>query len=382
MSSFSSTSEHQVLVEVKRCAVILTLNRPDQLNAASFYMVSRLRDLFTSYESDPDVKLIILKGKGKAFSVGGDVAAVVNKIKQGRWKLGSVIFRDVLFLNYLMATYSKPQVSILNGIVMGGGAGCSVHGRFRVATEKSKFAMPETALGLFPDSGSSYFLSRLPGFFGEYLGLTGASLDGAEMLACGLATHYVPSSKLAALEADLCESGSSDAAVISSIIDSFGEQPKPKRESAYNSRLDVINRCFGQRTVEEIISCPEGEAGAETNAWMIFTIQSLKKASPTSLKITLRSIREGRLQGIRQCIVREYRMACHVLRGKLSKDFLEGCRAILLDKDRNPKWEPSRLDLVTKEMVDKYFERLDDEDWEELNLPPRSNLPLRATAKL
>ncbi|GKV06211.1 hypothetical protein SLEP1_g18121 [Rubroshorea leprosula] len=188
-----SSLQEQVLIEERSFSRILTLNRPKQLNALSFAMLSRLSECFFAYEEDPKVKIIILKGKGRAFCAGGDVAAVLRDVKEGDWKSGAKYFSKEFSLNYLMATYKKPQVSILNGIVMGGGSGLATHGRFRVATENSVFAMPETALGLFPDIGASYFLSRLPGFFGEYVGLTGARLDGAEMLACGLATHYVPS---------------------------------------------------------------------------------------------------------------------------------------------------------------------------------------------
>ncbi|KAK8604776.1 hypothetical protein V6N13_082249 [Hibiscus sabdariffa] len=180
------------------------------------------------------------------------------------------------------------KVSILNGIVMGGGNGASMHGRFRVATENALFAMPETALGHLPDVGASYFMSRLPGFFGEYVGLSGARLDGAEMLACGLATHFVPSAE-----------------------------------------REVVHR---------------------RDDWISATIQTLKMASPTSLKIFLRSIRVGRFQGVGPCLVREYRMVCHVLRGEFSKGFLE----------------------------------VKDEDWEDLKLPVRSkfNLPPYVIAKL
>ncbi|KAL6129226.1 hypothetical protein ACLB2K_072579 [Fragaria x ananassa] len=294
-----------------------------------------------------------------------------------------------------MATYSKPQVSLLNGIVMGGGAGASVHGRFRVATENTVFAMPETALGLFPDVGASYYLSRLPGFFGEYVGLTGARLDGAEMLACGLATHFVPSTSLPLLEAALCKVGSSEFATIQAILDQYSQHPalKEKKNEVVNLlvfvnssnfcyRMDIIDKCFSRRTVEGILSALEEEAAKRADGWLSTTIQSLKKASPMSLKISLRSIREGRLQGVGQCLVREYRMVSHVLRGEVSKDFREGCRAILLDKDRNPKWEPSKLELINDNMVDQYFSKLDDEEWEELKLPARSNLPVTAIAKL
>ncbi|XWS65724.1 hypothetical protein CRYUN_Cryun05aG0138200 [Craigia yunnanensis] len=383
MASSVSSQQDQVLVEANSFARILTLNRPKQLNALSFQMISQLLELFLAYDEDPNVNLVILKGKGRAFCAGGDVAAVVRDIRSGDWRAGANFFSKEFTLNYLMATYSKPQVSILNGIVMGGGAGASLHGRFRVATENSVFAMPETALGLFPDVGASYFLSRLPGFFGEYVGLTGSRLDGAEMLACGLATHFVPSTKLPMLETTLRNVDSSDPVIISSIIDQYCEQPSLKEQSVYN-RLYVIDRCFSQKTVEEILSALEREVVHRMDGWISATIQTLKKASPTSLKISLRSIREGRLQGVGQCLVREYRMVCHVMRGEVSKDFFEGCRAILLDKDKNPKWEPSKLELIADSTVHCYFSKVNDEEWEDLKLPTRSkfNLSPYAIAKL
>ncbi|KAL1202629.1 3-hydroxyisobutyryl-CoA hydrolase 1 [Cardamine amara subsp. amara] len=375
-------SNSQVLVEEKSSVRILTLNRPKQLNALSFDMISRLLQLFLAYEEDPTVKLVILKGQGRGFCAGGDVAAVVRHIQQGNWRLGAKFFSDEYILNYTMATYSKPQVSILNGIVMGGGAGVSVHGRFRIVTENTVFAMPETALGLFPDVGASYFLSRLPGFFGEYVGLTGARLDGAEMLSCGLATHFVPSARLSALEADLCRVGSSDPIFVSTILDAYAQHPLLKQQSVYH-RLDVIDRCFSKRTVEEIISALESEATIrEADGWFSATVQTLKKASPASLKISLRSIREGRLQGVGQCLIREYRMVCHVMKGEISKDFVEGCRAILMDKDKNPKWEPRRLEDMKDNMVEQYFKKVEEEEEEDLKLPPRNNLPAFAIAKL
>nr|QWJ73355.1 3-hydroxyisobutyryl-CoA hydrolase 1-2 [Isatis tinctoria] len=376
-------SHSQVLVEEKSSVRILTLNKPKQLNALCFNMISRLLQLFRAYEEDPSVKLVILKGQGRAFCAGGDVPPVVRHIVQGKWRLGADFFSDEYTLNYVMATYSKPQISILNGIVMGGGAGVSIHGRFRVATEKTLFAMPETELGLFPDVGASYFLSRLPGFFGEYVGLTGARLDGAEMLACGLATHFVHSTRLAALEADLCRVGSSDTITFAStILNTYSQKPHLKQHSAYR-RLDVIDRCFSRRTIEDIISALEREGTQETDEWISATIRALKKASPASLKIALRSIREGRFQGVGQCLVREYRMVCHVMKGAISKDLVEGCRAILIDKDRNPKWEPRSLEEMKDNMVEKYFERVEEEEgWEDIKLPARKHLPALAIARL
>lgn len=369
-------------MERKSSARVLTLNRPKQLNALSFYMVSKLLEIFHDDEGNPDVKLIVLKGNGRAFCAGGDVAAVANDARGGDWRFGAIFFDTEYKMNYLMATYSKPQVSILNGIVMGGGAGASMHGRFRVVTEKTVFAMPETALGLFPDVGASYYLSRLAGFFGEYVGLTGARLDGAEMLACGLATHFVPSSKLSSLEESLCKVETSDPAIVSAIIDKYSEQPSLKKDSVYH-RMDVINKCFSRKTVEDILYSLETEAMSKADSWISATVETLKKASPTSLKVFLRLIREGRLLGVGQCLVYEYRIVCHILQGHHSKDFFEGCRAILIDKDRKPKWEPSKLELVKDSDVDRYFSKLDAEGWKDLEFPKRfNNLPPHAISKL
>ncbi|KAG8363506.1 hypothetical protein BUALT_Bualt19G0029400 [Buddleja alternifolia] len=253
----------------------------------------------------------------------------------------------------------------------------SVH----ILTFLQLFAMPETVLGIFPDVGASYFLSRLPGFFGEYVGLTGARLDGAEMLACGLATHFVKSERLSLLEEALVKADSSNPAVISSAVGEFSHVPNLKKNSAYH-RLNTINKCFSRRTVEEIIIALETEAAEKKDDWISSTIQSLKKASPMSLKISFRSIRKGRLEGIGKCLAREFRMICHVMQGEINKDFIEGCRAILLDKDRNPKWEPSKVELISEEMVDCYFSKINEDEWEDLKLPVRSNLPAYAIAKL
>ncbi|CAO2146782.1 unnamed protein product [Urochloa humidicola] len=333
-------------------------------------MIKDLLRYFTAYEKDDGVKLLIMKGKGRGFCAGGDVAGGVQSIYNEGWKWGAEFFGNQYLLNYIIATYNKPQVSLLNGIVMGGGAGISLHGRFRVATDKTVFAMPETALGLFPDTGASYFLSRLPGFYGEYVGLTGARLDGAEMLACGLATHFVQSNRLLLLEESLKMVDASNTFVVCGVIDKFAEQPALKKNSSLQ-RMELINKCFSKRTVEEIISALEQVASNLADGWVATTIQSLKKASPTSLKITLRSIREGRTQTVRECLRREYRMVCHIVRGDFSRDFFEGCRAILVDKDQNPKWMPPRLEQVHEKAVEQYFSKINDPEWEDLNLPNR-----------
>jgi 3-hydroxyisobutyryl-CoA hydrolase len=381
MASPATADSDQVLVEANGSTRTLILNRPRQLNALSSAMVTGLMKCFTSYEEDNAVKLLIVKGNGRAFCAGGDVVEVAQSINKGGWKYGADFFRTEYLLNYIIATYRKPQVSLLTGIVMGGGAGLSIHGRFRVATENTVFAMPDTLLGLFPDTGASYFLSRLPGFYGEYVGLTGARLDGTEMVACGLATHFVHLNRMSLLEESLKKVDTSDPFSICGIIDQFSHQPSLKGSSALN-RLEIVNKCFSKRTVEEIISALEQEVPSLADEWVTVAVQSLRKASPTSLKISLASIREGRLQTVGQCLRQEYRMVCHVIRGDFSRDGFEGGRAILIDKDRNPKWMPPSLGQVHDGVVKKYFSKVDDPLWEDLSLPARLSHGRRIVPRL
>ncbi|KAL6008483.1 hypothetical protein ACLOJK_033995 [Asimina triloba] len=364
----------------------LTLNRPKKLNALTIQMVDRLLKRFLAYEKDPNVKLVILKARGPAFCAGGDAAAVAHFMTSGKRAYATKFYTTQLKMDYAMATFKKTQVSLINGIVMGGGAGASMHGKFRVVTENAVFAMPETSLGLCPDVGASHFLSRLPGSFGEYLGLTGARLDAAELVACGLATHFVLSPNLPLLEEALKTVDSSDPAAISAVIDEFALRPRLKDDSPYR-RLDIINKCFSKGTVEEILAALENEAAKEVvdelDQWLVAAIKSLKRASPVALKVSLESIRIGRTQDIGECLIREYRMISHAVVRTISNDFYEGCRAILIEKDRKPKWGPAKLELVTREMVAKHFAVVDNEEWEELQLPIRSDgLPTPIRAKL
>ncbi|MCL7023568.1 hypothetical protein MKW94_015102 [Papaver nudicaule] len=347
----------------------LILNRANRLNVLSSHMVCRLLEVYTACQEEPRVKLVILRANGKSFCVGGDLEEYFSN--KGQWRLNVKILWNLYTLMYKIATLGKPQVSILNGTVMGAGCGISLHGTFRVVTEKTVFAMPEAVMaGIVPDVGASFFLSRLPGFYGEYIGLTGARLDGTEMLACGLATHFVPSKKLSLLEEELNKVNTSDLATISAVIDEFSEKPPLKERSAYR-RLDIIDRCFSRKTVEDVISALETESVKGGDAWISQAVHSMKKASPVSLKVFLNSIREGRLQGLGQCLAQEYRIRSHEL--LLGQDIFEAFRANFVRKDRTPKWKPSRLDLVTNEMVDSYFSKVDDDKWEDLVLPVGSS---------
>ncbi|CAI9111813.1 OLC1v1012136C2 [Oldenlandia corymbosa var. corymbosa] len=205
---------NEVIFEFKKSIRRAILNRPGQLNSLTFEMISQMLKQLGVFEEDPTVKLVILKGKGRAFCAGGDVKGVINFVTNGHWSFGASFFRRQLTLDYKIATFKKPVVSILNGFVMGGGAGLSMLSTFRIVTEKTIFAMPEASIGVFPDCGASYFFSRIPGYFGEYLGLTGTRLTGIEMLHCGLATHFVLSKDLTSLEDSLDSLGASESMVI------------------------------------------------------------------------------------------------------------------------------------------------------------------------
>lgn len=375
-----TTLVNHVQVEENLHARTVILNRVHKLNIMSSQMVSRLHEVYTAFEKDPEAKLVILKGKGKAFCAGGDLAEYFHESTEGHWTLGVKILENAITLMYQVATLAKPQVSILNGVVMGVGCGLSTHGRFRVVTERTIFSMPEVVMGIIPAVGASFFLSRLPGFFGEYLGLTGARLDGTKMLACGLATHFVPLIKLSLLDDALNKVNTSDPAIISAVIDEFSEQPPLKERTAYYRLLDIIDRCFSRKTIENVISALDMESMKGADAWIDEALHLMKKASPLILKVFLKSIREGRLQGLRQCLAQEYRISCHGL--QVGQDTFEGYRAIFLRKDHTPNWKPSRLELVNDEMVDRYFSKMDDDEWVDLDLPVRSDLSTSIIAKL
>ncbi|KAJ9140859.1 hypothetical protein P3X46_031454 [Hevea brasiliensis] len=318
--------------------------------------ISQMLKKFRDFETDSSVKFVILKGNGKAFCAGGDVVSVVDSIITGNWSHGARFYKKQLTLDYLLATYRKPLLPLIDGIVMGGGAGLSMHARLKIVTEKTVFSMPEVFIGLFPDVGASHFLSRLPGHFGEYLGLTGARLNGAEMLACGLATHFVFSQDLPLLENALQTLASSEMTTICEVINKFSKKPNTREDSIYR-RLETINKCFCKDSVEEILQALENETKNKAEIWITKAINSMKAASPTSLKISLRSIREGQVQNLKQCLIRDYTISYNIVRATVNHDFFE--------------WEPSKLDLVSNDVVDRCFTGIDDDDWK---IPDRLNI--------
>ncbi|KAL6569328.1 hypothetical protein OROMI_013842 [Orobanche minor] len=392
LSSLSSNplvddSDNLVVVEGKASSRTAILNRPSSLNALNTsmnkrLMVARLQKLYKNWEDDPGIGFVVLKGGGRAFTAGGDIVSLYNMIRQGNLEACKEFFRTIYSFIYFLGTYLKPHVALLNGITMGGGAGISIPGTFRVATDKTIFATPETLIGFHPDAGASFYLSHLPGYLGEYLALTGEKLNGAEMLSCGLATHFSQITKLPLVEEQLGNLVTDDPSIVETSLGNQGDSVHPHQTSVIHREyyflppagvwrtpvaggqpvmvvatlaIETLDKCFSHDSVEEIIDSLENEAAKTNDVWCLSTLKRLKEVAPLSLNVSLRSIREGRFQTLDQCLAREYRMSLQGISGQITSDFCEGVRAKLIDKDFTPKWDPPTLQHVHEYMVDEYF---------------------------
>ncbi|XP_063940455.1 3-hydroxyisobutyryl-CoA hydrolase-like protein 1, mitochondrial isoform X2 [Daucus carota subsp. sativus] len=358
---------NHVIVQGRGNSRTAILNRPSSLNALDTSMGDTLQKLYESWENNPDVRLVALKGSSRAFCAGGDIVRLSQLVDKGDLEACKDFFWTLYRFIYLLGTYLKPHVALLNGITMGGGAGISVPGTFRVATEKTVFATPETLIGFHPDAGASFYLSHLSGRIGEYLALTGDRLNGAEMMACGLATHYSLHA-LPLIEEHIGNLVTDDPSVVEASLEKYSDLVYPDNMSIIQ-RTETIDKCFGHDTVEEIIDFMESEAARTTDPWCISTLKRLHDASPLSLKVALRSIREGRFQTLDQCLIREYRMSLQGVSKQITNDFCEGVRAQVVDKDFRPKWDPPSLEHVSEDMVDQYLSPLDKNLGPELELP-------------
>jgi enoyl-CoA hydratase len=254
-------------------------------------------------------------------------------------------------LNHRLFTYSKPTVAFMDGITMGGGVGISLPCKFRVATENTRFAMPETGIGLFPDVGGGWYLSRLPGRTGQFLALTGAQMDGAECVFLGLATHFIPAAALGEVKAKIA----ADPSAIEAILDAFAEEPPPAR---IEENLERIDRLFASDQLEDIYAALE----ADGSDWAQKELATLRTKSPQTMKVALRLLKEGaHMHSFADEMRQEYAVGAHVVQ---RHDFLEGVRAVIIDKDNAPKWNPATPESVTEHMLDTIFSALpDDEAW-------------------
>lgn len=368
-ASAAAHPDEEVLVEGKAHSRTAVLNRPSVLNALNANVGIRLKKLYKNWEDDPNISTVMIKGRGRAFCAGGDIVALYHLIREGNMDYSKEFFRELYTFIYILGTFMKPQVALLNGITMGGGGGVSIPGLFRVATDKTVFATPETLIGFHPDAGASFYLSHLPGHLGEYLALTGEKLTGAEMVSCGLATHYALSARLPDIEEHLGQLVTNDPTVIESDLGKFSDHVTPDTMSVLR-RIETVDKCFNQDSVEEIIAALENERGKTDHAWCASILKRLREVSPLSLKVSLKSVREGRFQTLDQCLAREYRMSLQGITGKISTDFSEGVRARMVDRDFKPKWDPPSLNRVSDDMVDEYFSPLSKSE-PELELPTK-----------
>jgi enoyl-CoA hydratase len=348
MPSTSETTEAETLVERQGALGRIRLNRPKALNSLTLQMVRDVEAALDDFERDRSIAAVLVTGEGeRGLCAGGDIRAIYDGGKTGS-NTPTTFWREEYTLNARIGRYSTPYIVIMDGIVMGGGVGISVYGSHRIVTERTRFAMPETGIGFFPDVGASWFLTRQANELGTYVGLTGEPLGAADAILVGLADVFVRSERLAALiEALASLPAGSPSQTISTAIAGFSEAPPA---GILEPQQPAIDRLFAFATIEEIVAALR--ANGSPFAEKLLSVLSTK--SPLSLNVTLRLLRLGRKNDrLEDCLEREFAATAAVLR---SHDFYEGVRAAVIDKDRNPQWRPVRLSDVTAADVDAYFQ--------------------------
>ncbi len=337
-----------ILAEIRAGVGLITLNRPKALNALTLDMIRDLTATLLAWRDDPSVEAVAIRGQGKegpfgAFCAGGDIRFFHQAALAGDPRLED-FFSEEYALNHLIHQYPKPYLAFLDGIVMGGGMGISQGAQLRVVTERTKMAMPETNIGLFPDVGGGYFLSRCPGRLGEYLALTGHMVGGSDAMAAGLADVLIASSDLPAWWDRLAVQGASAEAA--------GPIPaSPSQLALHRSRIDAV---FGLDSLGEIIAALE----ADSSPWAAETASILRKRSPLMLHVVLEQVRRGRSMSLADDLRMERDLVrhCFHLRPGAASETVEGIRALAIDKDHSPKWNPARIEDVTPELVQAFFE--------------------------
>jgi enoyl-CoA hydratase len=349
-SAAATATEGDLIVRREGSAGIIRLNRPKAINAMTYEMSLGIDAALDRFESDPAVAVVVLEGAGeRGLCAGGDIRGLYESSKAGG-DLGKVFWRQEYVMNARIAKYGKPYVAFMDGLVMGGGVGLSAHARHRVVTEKTKLAMPEVGLGFFPDVGGTWLLTRSPGEVGTFFGLTGQTMNGPDAIFARFADAVVPSGRLPALrEALTAIRPGATSAEVDTIIAGFatGETAGP-----IAARKAEIDRWFAHDRMEDIfagLSRDDSEFGQSA-------LKVLNEKSPRGLVVTLKLLRLARnAASLEECLVREYRAALEVFR---SDDFREGVRAAVIDKDRNPRWSPPRVEDVTPEILTPYFREI------------------------
>lgn len=323
---------------------VITLNRPKALNALTHAMIKALETQLDAWAQNPSIKAVLIESNSeKAFCAGGDIVYVYQCKQKNQFV--NEFFQDEYRLNQQIHEYPKPYISFLNGITMGGGVGISIHGSHRIGTEKLLLSMPETGIGFFPDIGASYFLPRCKNALGIYMGLTGARLKIADASYVGLIDYYISSERLIAVKQALLTIDLNSKKIISNLLMQHAEKTS-EPELAFHAN-DIAN-IFSNTQVEEILT----QLSQSNTPFLKTTLDTLQTKSPTSLKVTLESLTRGVHQTIGECIQMEYNLAKHFLH---SHDFFEGIRAVLVDKDQKPCWNPKSIEGVTHAEVAKFF---------------------------
>jgi enoyl-CoA hydratase/carnithine racemase len=343
----ASVAEPDLIVRREGAAGIIRLNRPKAINAVTLEMFRDIDKALDAFEADPDAVVIVLEGAGeRGLCAGGDIRALYENSKV-KGDLGKILWREEYILNARIAKFPKPYVAFMDGIVMGGGVGLSAHSSHRIVTERTKLAMPEVGLGFFPDVGGTFLLSHAPGEIGTYFGLTGHTMNGPDAIYARFADAVVPSSKLAILREALIEvrpGTTSDQ--VKALIDGFGTGETAGPVAAMQGKIDAW---FAHDRMQDIVASLQRDGSELAQS----TLKTLNEKSPRGMVVALKLLRLARTaSSLEECLVREYRAALEVFK---SDDFREGVRAAVIDKDRNPKWSPARIEDVTSEMVAPYF---------------------------
>ncbi|MFC5386392.1 enoyl-CoA hydratase/isomerase family protein [Aquamicrobium segne] len=329
-------------------AGVVTLTRPKALNALTGEMVCALAAALEAWEKDDAIRLVLVKGEGRAFCAGGDILQVYQAGRAQKHPVG--FFADEYRMNVQLARFPKPYIALIDGIVMGGGVGISVHGSHRVMTQNAVIAMPEVGIGFFPDAGGSYILPRLPGGFGAYMALTGNRVGPGDALACGLATHIVRAEKQQELVGALIDSDNVEA-----ILKQFHAQILPETDDA---TFLAIERHFTQTSLKAVLASLKEQADSG-DAFSEKTLATILSRSPTSLAVTWSALTQGARLSMEACMSMEFRIANRMLEGH---DFYEGIRAVLVDKGSTPDWRPVKLDDVGEAAVAAYFAPLGEKE--------------------
>ena len=338
-----------ILFERCGAAGVITLNRPKALNAVTHDMVRALARQLAAWADDAAVTRVIITAAGeRAFSAGGDIRALYELGRAGHQDEMLAFWRDEYPLNTMIKRYPKPYVALIDGIVMGGGVGVSVHGSHRVAGDRFSFAMPEVGIGFFPDVGATWFLPRMPGELGTWTGLTGERIKTADALAAGVATHHVRSERFPDLTDALCGDGPVDAT-----LGAFAETPEPA-----TVRRAAIDRLFAGDRVEDILGRLDAETG-DDGGWAAAAAAAISAKSPMSLKLALAQVRRGRHWSFEDCMRAEFRIVSRIVYGH---DFYEGVRAVIVDKDNTPRWKPADLADAADADVERHFAPLDSDE--------------------